>query len=59
MNDTSTGILVERKWGVSKLESGFLKMLVVMSDTSDILINEYQSEILITNRDKKLGQILE
>jgi hypothetical protein len=34
-------------------------MLVVMSDTSDNLINEYQSEILITNRDKKLGQILE
>ena len=59
MNDTSTGILVERKWGVSKLESRFLKMLVVMSDTPDILINEYQSEILITNRDKKLGQILE
>ena len=46
MNDDSMGILVERKWGVSKSESGFMKMLVVMSDTSENLIQEYHSEIL-------------
>lgn len=59
MNGSSMGIVVERKWGVSKSESGFMKMLVVMSDTSENLIQEYHSEILRKNRDDKLGKILE